>query len=77
MSCDQDCNYGPIKEIPMTENFRYCKNFSPDQLEEIEEFFKEFNFVVIREIASDELLDEMENELKQIAGLPNDLRLVI
>jgi hypothetical protein len=66
------CKYGPNIDIPM--DGYYCKNFAPDQLDEIEAFFKKFDFVVVRDIASEQLLDQLENEMKQIAGLPNDLR---
>eukprot|EP01108_Squamamoeba_japonica_P005264 TRINITY_DN4133_c0_g1_i1.p1 TRINITY_DN4133_c0_g1~~TRINITY_DN4133_c0_g1_i1.p1 ORF type:complete len:333 (+),score=83.56 TRINITY_DN4133_c0_g1_i1:1166-2164(+) len=69
MSCD--CEFGPLVTVPTTAD-GVCVNFASSELEEIEKFFKEYGFVVVRNVASPALIDGAEAELMAEAKLSQE-----
>jgi len=71
------CAFGPIDRVASDEQ-GYCVSFAPDQLAEIEAFFLENGFVVVRDAVPDELRAQVVADLWKAAGFedgqpPSDL----
>ncbi len=69
------CDYGPIIPPPMDGDYVVSFDISNDQelnMAPIREFFQKYGFVVLRNAAPEEVIDQCERELMETAGLTQD-----
>ena len=63
-----ECEYGPILEPPKDEEGK-VQSFEPQDTKNWMAFYEKYGFVVVRNIAPEEMIDELDDEMMNRSGM--------